>query len=68
MENAYDTLSAKEQEVHKRLDSWVDFTKPLLPQVKKMTNEEFIAFVRRPRHMDDTDGVILFENPAEDAS
>lgn len=30
-----------------------------MPQVAKMTTKEFLAFVQRPRHIDDTDGIIL---------
>jgi hypothetical protein len=31
-----------------------------------MSNTEFIAFVRRPRLLDNTDGIQLYENSAED--
>ena len=44
----------------------IDITKPLIPQVKKMTNKEFQTFVKRPRFIEDTDGIILFEDPKED--
>ena len=57
LDNAYDTLSAEEKAIHERLDSWLDIKKPLIPQVKKMTNKEFLAFVRRPRYMEDQDGI-----------
>lgn len=67
MKNEYDKPSAEETEIHKSLDAWVDFTKPLLPQVKKMSNAEFIVFVRRPRLIDNVDGIKLYENTAEDA-
>ena len=44
----------------------IDITKPLAPQVKKMTNREFLAFVRRPRYVENTDGIIVFgENDSE---
>ena len=39
----------------------VDISKPLLPQVRKMNNKEFIAFCRRPRYLENTDGIVLFE-------
>ena len=32
----------------------------------KMTNKEFCAFVKRPRFIEDTDGIKIFENPATD--
>ena len=38
----------------------IDIRKPLIPQVKKMNNKEFMAFVRRPRQLDSQDGIILF--------
>jgi len=44
----------------------VDITKPLIPQVKKMTNKEFMAFVRRPRYIDSQDGIQLFEDKEHD--
>lgn len=31
-----------------------------------MTNKEFLAFVKRPRHIDDTDGIIMYEDEEED--
>lgn len=37
----------------------IDIRKPLIPQVRKMTNREFLAFVRRPRQIESTDGIIL---------
>ena len=58
--------SAEERAIHKKLDAEVDITKPLMPQVEKMSNREFIAFVRRPRHLDDTDGIRLFEDEEMD--
>ena len=33
-----------------------------------MTNKEFIAFVKRPRHIENTDGIILYEDKNEDES
>lgn len=65
MENNYTKLSAEELEIHARLDKMIDVSKPLLPQVKKMTNVEFMAFVKRPRHINDDDGIILFEEGDE---
>ena len=59
-------MSKEEEEIHKRLDKMVNITKPLIPQVKKMTNREFMAFVRRPRHIEDQDGIILFEGQKRD--
>ena len=44
----------------------IDVKKALIPQVKKMTNKEYLAFVRRPRQVDDTDGIILYEDEEED--
>ena len=50
-------LSKEEQEIHDRLDALIDIKKPLLPQIKLMTNKEFLAFVRRPRYIEDVDGI-----------
>jgi hypothetical protein len=50
-------ISEEEAAIHKKLDETVDITKPLIPQVKKMSNREFMAFVRRPRYIDDKDGI-----------
>jgi dihydroceramide fatty acyl 2-hydroxylase len=50
-------MSEEEAAIHRRLDKIIDIKKPLLPQVEKLTNREFVAFVRRPRHIEDTDGI-----------
>lgn len=52
-------LSQEEMEMHARIDKMIDIRKPLIPQVQKMTNKEFMALVRRPRHIDNEDGIIL---------
>lgn len=67
MSNDYIKMTTEELDMHKRLDKMIDISKPLIPQVKKMSNVEFMAFVRRPRQLDDQDGIILFENDDEGA-
>ena len=57
MSNEYDVLTQEEKEMHARLDMLVDIKKPLLPQVGKLTNKEFKAFIRRPRFITDEDGI-----------
>ena len=64
--NQWDKLTQEEKSIHDRLDAMIDVKKPLIPQVRKMTNREFLAFVRRPRHMDDTDGVVLYADKKVD--
>lgn len=59
-------MTEEEAALHKRLDSIIDIKKPLIPQVEKLTNREFLAFVRRPRYIEDTDAIKLFEDPVED--
>jgi hypothetical protein len=44
----------------------IDIKKPLIPQVRKMSNKEFLTFVRRPRHLEDTDGIILHADKETD--
>lgn len=56
----------EEEQVHKSVESKIDIKKPLIPQVKNLSNKEFLAFVRRPRHMESTDGIILYEDKAQD--
>jgi hypothetical protein len=63
-----DIMSEEEAKIHRRLDKIIDIKKPLLPQVEKLTNREFLAFVRRPRHIEDTDGIQLWEDPLYDKS
>lgn len=50
-------MTSEEVKLHKRLDKLIDIKKPLIPQVEKLTNREFMAFVRRPRHIEDQDGI-----------
>ena len=66
MENQWDKVTPEEKSIHDKLDSMIDVTKALVPQIRKMSNKEFLAFVRRPRHMEDTDGVILFADKQKD--
>jgi hypothetical protein len=57
MKNPFTTMSFNEREIHERLDKMLDISKPLLPQVRKMTNREFLAFVSRPRYIESRDGI-----------
>ena len=66
MANEYDILTKEEKEMHARLDKLVDIKKPLLPQVRKLTNKEFKAFVKRPRFINDEDGIQIFEDKEVD--
>ena len=62
LNKAYANMSEEEKAIHKRLQDpkVMDITKPLCPQVAKLTNREFIAFVRRPRFMGgNTEGLPL---------
>ena len=59
-------MTKEEELMHQRLNEIVDITKPLVPQVAKMTNREFMAFVRRPRYIESEDAIQLFEDPKED--
>lgn len=58
--------SAKEAKTMAELDKKIDLSKPLLPQVKKLTREEFLLYVKRPRHLDDYEAYQLFESPWRD--
>lgn len=40
----------------------------MLPQIKKLNNKEFLALVKRPRHMESTDGIQIFDTKEEDES
>ena len=53
LNKAYSNMSDEEKAIQKRLmdPKVIDITKPICPQVAKLTNREFIAFVRRPRFM-----------------
>ena len=59
-------MSNEEKQIHKNLESKIDVGKPLVPQIKKLTNKEFLAFVKRPRYMESSDGIQLFETKEED--
>lgn len=58
-----DLFSQEEQELHSRIDKLIDISKPLMPQVRKMTNREFKALISRPRYIEDEDGIQLFSDP-----
>ena len=38
---ARETMTAEEQVIHKKLDNFIDITKPLVPQVKLLSNKEY---------------------------
>ena len=57
MSNSYANYSKQEKEMHERLDAKIDIKKPLLPQIETLSNEEFMAFVRRPRFINNEDGI-----------
>merc|ERR1740121_1129191 len=61
-------LTEEERQVHARLDSLIDISKPLLPQVSQLSNREFKALISRPRYMENEDGIQLFADPAVDAN
>ena len=65
LRNDFDTYTKEEMDLHAKIEKMIDVSKPLLPQVRKMNNKEFMAFCKRPRYMEDTDGVILFEHNDE---
>ena len=45
-------MTKEEKEMHDLLEKKIDIKKPLLDQVKKLTNKEFMFFVKRPRYME----------------
>ncbi len=61
-----ETMTAEEEAIHKKLDKIIDITQPLVPQVKLLSNAEYLAFVRRPRHLKDTDCIKLHPDEATD--
>lgn len=63
---ARETMTAEEEAIHKRLDKIIDITQPLVPQVKLLSNAEYLAFVRRPRYVEDTDCITLHPDEATD--
>jgi len=66
--NSYASLSPEEIALHKRIDQQMDFSKPLIPQVKKLSNREFRALISRPRYAEGRDDIQMFEDPSDDAS
>ena len=48
--------------IHEEIDKKIDLSKPLMPQVEKLTREEFLFYVKRPRHLDDYDSWQLEES------
>ena len=68
LSHARETMTAEEEAIHKKLDSFIDVTKPLVPQVKLLTNKEYLAFVRRPRYLENTDGIKLHADEAAESA
>eukprot|EP01047_Picozoa_sp_COSAG01_P082143 COSAG01_NODE_16657_length_1217_cov_1.319320_1_plen_221_part_00 len=63
---ARETMSAEEEAIHRKLDATIDITQPIVPQVERLSNKEYLAFVRRPRHLTDTDCIKLHADEATD--
>ena len=49
-----------------KLDATIDITQAIVPQVERLSNKEYLAFVRRPRHLMDTDCIKLHADEATD--
>jgi hypothetical protein len=63
----YATELLKEKElIHKKIDEKLDLKKPILPQIKNFTKEEFLALIERPRYVEGTDNIQIYENKIED--
>ena len=59
--------SLSEKKIHDAINKKIDMKKPLLPQVEHLTKEEFIFFVKRPRHAEDHDkDWQLYEDPQDE--
>ena len=65
---AKETMTAEEAAIHQKLDDFIDITKPLVPQVKLLSNQEYLAFVRRPRYLDNTDCITLHADEATESA
>ena len=61
-------MSKEEEELHKQIEKKINIKKPLIAQVKKLTNKEFMFFVKRPRFMESQDGIQLWDDKEFDQS
>jgi len=61
-------MSKEEEELHKQIEKKINIKKPLIAQVKKLTNKEFMFFVKRPRFMESQDGIQLWDDKDFDQS
>lgn len=61
-------ITEEERQIHARLDEMIDVRKPLIPQVRKLTNREFKALISRPRFIESEDAIQLHEDPVVDAA
>jgi len=60
-------FTEEECQIHARLDELIDVNKPLMPQVRQLSNREFKALISRPRYVENEDGIQIHEDPARDA-
>ena len=61
-------MSKEDIALNAQIEKKIDLNKPLISQVKHLTNKEFIFFVKRPRYLDDQDGIQLYDDKAMDDS
>lgn len=54
-------------DIHAVLDTKIDVSKPLLPQVANLNNKEFIALIQRPRYVAGNDAITLHTDKDRDA-
>ena len=50
-------LTEEEKKIHDRLDKLIDVKKPLIPQIRKLTNLEFQMLIKRPRFVEGEDSI-----------
>lgn len=54
------------QDKYDAIDAKLDLKKAIVPQLAKLTKEEYMLLVDRPQYLETTDSIILYENPWKD--
>lgn len=64
-DNIYEELAVftpEKQAKYDEIDAKLDLKKPIVPQLAKLTKEEYMMLIDRPQYLETSDSIVLYEN------
>ena len=59
-------FTKEQQAMYDKIDAKIDLTKALVPQLAKLTKEEYVMLMDRPVYLETTDSIKLYEGEWHD--